>query len=202
MFLHNFEKSQKVKSLLSNLITKDDPYKNKSRFGRIASEDSDEEEDDDESEQKHSVASSVHSNHKEPDVRNNQSEHSSEVFKTVAEDKDANESNYENEEFLPLDGDGDNGLKASKRVVTRDVQYKGNEVIEPIPELEEVVSPPPPQQVHLDEQSLSSQDSDSSWNHMTKLEQSVLPFTSLVCMPPQLRASDVSLYPHTINCFD
>jgi len=193
LFLGHFEKSQKVKSLLSNLISKENPHKHHKRFGGALAEDS-EEEDDEEDED---FGLTVSADEQEAILT-----HKAEEKEPITEEPVDESIHYEDDDFIPeedryhSDREEDNSddefeLKASKRVVTRDIQYNTDKtpLKESSPSQPPLLPTPPVVTATLDEQSVSSQDSDNSWNALTKVEQTVIPFTSVICMPLQLQAS-------------
>jgi hypothetical protein len=101
---------------------------------------------------------------------------------SVADKEEATDDNQER------DPEAD-GMLARRKVVPRDTEYKGEEKLvmeynkkqKKEKKMKELVAP------------TKAEDDNSSvesWNHMTKVDQqTVFPFTSLVCMPDELRAS-------------
>ena len=116
-------------------------------------------------------------------------------------EKNPDDSKLDDSMLNDIDGD----MVAPKKKVNRDdkeisvketsfhIEDKGvddeKKVYPEIETKEEEIVAPSNDSAEDDDQSAVSRESNDSWNYMTKVEDQVFLFTSIVCMPPELKAS-------------
>lgn len=90
--------------------------------------------------------------------------------------------------------DDQDGLQASRRHVNRDTEVEHNLIDTQSHHTLPKDEPSPVASIKKeDDITVNSQESNDSWDHMTKVETAIFPFISLICLPKELDHSNVSI---------